>query len=152
MPKKNMISYELAKKLKDAGFPQQPSIDISGIDGQFFGSFYYLVKPGIYETAPNFLNEHEWEAKGQVHSDTPTETVKIPILSELITQIRNLSLAMPHWGRIFNLEGHWLHDFGYKAELIVIVNIEPGEEKVWEEWGQTPEEAVSLLWLSIQKK
>ena len=82
-----MIDFKLALQLKEAGFPQNPMIDISGIDAQFFGSFYYLVKHGLDEVAPNFLNEFEWEAKGQVHAQVPTETVKIPTLEELIAEV-----------------------------------------------------------------
>ena len=143
-----MIDYELARQLKEAGFPQEPfwQVDVNAWGGSWY---YFFVPDGCPPMA--FLAPDGYKiATGEHGYGHPI--VKIHTLSELIAQVHDISLAMPHWGRIFNLEGHWLHDFGYKANLAVVVNIEPGEEKVWEEWGQTPEEAVSLLWLSIQKK
>ena len=149
------MTYELALELKNAGFPQAPAIDISGIDGRFFGSFYYIVKVGIDEVAPNFLNEFEWEAKGQVHSDKQIETIKIPILSELIEACSISTggfqeLRAPketcegdEWG----VTCGWVAS-GYPYPMIPDGLVEDHLVKVI---GTSPEEAVAKLWLELKR-
>ena len=82
------VSKITAQKLKEAGFPQEPKIDISGIDGEFYGSFYYIVKPNVQHVAPNFLNQRDYKDYLKFASLTPKtkliELIKIPTLSELI--------------------------------------------------------------------
>ena len=70
-------------------------------------------------------------------------------LSELIELVNRARPVELFRGRMFNLEGHWIQDFGYKATLTVIVSAEPPEEKQWEGWGKTPEEAVKELLITL---
>ena len=92
------MTYEFCKKLKDAGFPQEPRIDIGGIDGDFFGGFYYIAKQGIDEVAPNFLNERQYAYYLTLEGAEDRELVKIPQLEELIEattlKILNCSYGM----------------------------------------------------------
>ena len=135
-----MLNFEISKKLKDAGFPQEPKIDISGIDGEFFGGFYYIIKTEIQELAPNFLDQREYEQYLQSASDpisptnNPPDLIKIPSLEELIQSIHEFDFGFVN-GRNFNLSGSWMHDFGYKASIYIIRNIESGEEEHFGEWS-----------------
>lgn len=96
------MTYELAKKLKDAGFP------IKGKDEWFFPDLSELI-----------------EACGEI---------------ELI--LRNAS-----WNRIRNWEcwkgGEWKQETENKTG---------GREMKFFQCASTPEEAVALLWLELNKK
>ena len=123
------MTYQLAQELKDGGFPQAPRIDISGIDAPFFGGFYFITDSRHMHVAPNFLNEHEWEAIGQVHSPATRDTVKIPTLSELIAACGEDFIQLTKVGG----DDTW-RALGLNSILST---------------GPTPEEAVARLWFAI---
>jgi len=127
-----MISYSLAKKLKDAGFPQPETPDV--------GREYFDEDEGIH-----VFSDEEWDA-----TNIPVETSKknrrekkrllneydngylIPTLSELIEACIE---KIPH----FNLNlrnGVWTADFNDD----------------FKHTGSTSEEAVANLWLALRKK
>jgi len=106
--------FQKAKQLKDAGFPQEPTIDISGLDGRFFGGFYYRVSSVHNETAPIFLNEREIEeCKAR---DSTKELVKIPQLDDLIEECGDKFGSLDRddndgveWSA-FGVDGEWRED------------------------------------------
>lgn len=141
-----MISLAGATVLKDAGFPQEPSIDISGIDGSFFGSFYYIIKPNSSDVAPNFLNQREYEDLLKTPSCDIADVVKIPSLPELV------AACSPYiFDEEFNL--HATHEEGkikWCACYISPLNLTGKAKYLCVE--STAEEAVTNLWLVVNKK
>lgn len=128
------LSFQDCQELKEHGFPQQPAIDISGIDGVFLGGFYTLSNEEVGEGAIAFLNQREYE---QYKDSTKTIVIKYPTLSELIDACSEKFLGIQH-RRILRRSGlaPW-----YAKEI--------GGNIVD---GTTPEEAVKKLWLSLNKK
>ncbi len=116
------MNYELAKKLKDMGFPQE------GI----WGTKYYKPNGGFFTcTAPT--------CSGEI---VMFGDAKIPTLSELIeacgergvfSLVRRSNTALKSW--------EWIATTPH-LEIRSLV----------EGFGLTPEEAVSELWLSLNKK
>lgn len=80
-----MITYELAKELKDAGFPQAAEKN---------GSYYAL--PFGY----TFMKE-EW----RIDLEQPEIPAKIPTLSELIEALRNTQIKF--WRDANNMWSAW---------------------------------------------
>lgn len=121
------MNYELAKKLKDAGFPAS------------VGRFPRYIQSAVNSVTP---------------VNNSLELVKIPSLEELIEAIKEshpVKICNSElFNLVFNLEGHWLQDFGYEAKFTVIISLEPPEEREWKCWGNSPEEAVAGLWLKLQ--
>lgn len=117
-----MINYELAKKLKDAGFPQ-------GLEHQFVKS-------------KNDTEWYIWNRTDISEFETPNTIVSgisCPTLSELIEACGEefLSLDSPRVDGI----GEWCA-VGTLGE----------NQLYREANGQTPEEAVANLWLALNKK
>lgn len=130
------MNHQLAKKLKyNAEFPQYPKIDISGIDGEFYGGFYYIVKTGVDEVAITFLNQREYEDILKTPPFNIEDLVKIPTLSELIEACGDIG---------FRLVKHFLEWEATKPHdnLRLLIS---GK-------GTTPEEAVANLLLELNKK
>lgn len=121
------------KELKARGFPQEPAIDISGIDGPYFGGFYYIIRSGDMECAPVFLDQRSYLYANRVHklSHVPTEVLKIPMLLELIEQCGDAFTRLDS-----------LHDqnkfIAYSADSLRHSSESP-----------RPEAAVKNLWLSL---
>ena len=117
-----MISYELALKLKETGFPQEP--EKYGV-----GSFYWKRKNcwGFTDVAEYNNEEIEYQKR----------CYKIPTLSELIEAcgdgFRELYKSEKIWFALY----FPVNDDGNKLRF---------------EIGQTPEEAVAKLWLKLNKK
>lgn len=123
------MNYELAKQLKDAGFPQ-PEEPTTGN----FGSWTLQKTHGKafssdgLRTLILFPGMNYWR-----------ELVYIPTLSEL------MEACSPKTADEFNIcwaKGIWsamIHEVGYR-------NIDLSVE------GNTPEEAVKKLWLELNKK
>ena len=118
-----MLSYELAKKLKDAGFPQENR------------KFYYEFCPDednelvISDNAWHDTWTQEW---GDLHFLKETKECACPTLSELIEVC----------GKKFScLEKRTREDI-WEAEYVGMVR----------GYGDTPEEAVTNLWLELNKK
>ena|SRR3990167_7956732 len=140
-----MIIYELALKLKNAGFPQEPKIDISGIDGEFFGGFYYITTQEHQEVAPNFLDQREFAEYQKFEKQERHDLIKIPTLSELIEACGNYAMT---------------HGEGMEAYCITLEGGQIEKNRGWvtqiadESYseGETPEESVANLWLALNEK
>lgn len=106
-----MISYELAKKLKDAGFPQ---------------------------TVP--YTSHNFKTSDQNKIGGTYEACVVPTLSELIEACGDRFHCLIHElnGGIDSNREFWSAGYNEYA-------------KDWQT-GQTPEEAVAMLWLKLNEK
>lgn len=127
--------YGLIKELKDAGFPQEPSISTGGNDGEIFGDFYIVGKKDA-DAAYRYLEMKEYEEYANRGKDF--FIIKIPTLSELIEacgeefyslQAPRLETDGPDWIAFRNPR-----------------NLRPGAAK-----GKTPQEAVANLYLALKK-
>lgn len=150
-----MISFQQAQELKDAGFPQGPGIDISGIDGPFFGSFYYIVKNGAGEVAPNFLDQNTY-ARYAVSASDPRneqnpqpELLRIPQFEEILSEMDpvDFQYLQGEWGMsddqnvFYSVHGRLVSassgNYETKGNLI--------------ESGTGPAEALAKLWIETKK-
>ena len=122
-----MLSYKLAKQLKDAGFPQKL---MAG------DSYYSLVGH------PRLGIPHQ-EAVCRIFIDMPDtaslldDLVKIPTLEELIEWCGDGFGELGHW-KGGNEAGDWQ----------VISGIGHGMHNVW---GKTPSKSMALLGLKLHK-
>lgn len=115
------ITYELAKQLKEAGFPQKGENGFISDKGFWYGYFNCGYCP---------------DAFGQPTSKK--DNAYIPTLSELLE-----ACGEPFWTLHKHVEGKYA---GYwEACLNPTDRITSGKQK-------TPEEAVSHLWLIMNKK
>ena len=117
------MNYELAKKLKDAGFPQTG--DLSGMVG-----IYYPNEEETWSTI--FYNQYV-TLKIEGHP----EILYLPTLSELIEACGGM------FRKLENMTGGL-----WKAESIEVMDIPVG----YQGSGKTPEEAVANLWLELNKQ
>lgn len=137
------MNYELAKKLKDAGFPQTPVDVLAGYDGYYNGGKYLMIGREVGEGGETYLTEWEYQ-EALKRGDLLT---KYPSLSELIEKCFYLpegfvSLTAPK----ITCEGD---EFGVTCGWIAIgysVN-----QKI-EILATNPEEAVAKLWLKLNAK
>ena len=136
------MNYELAKKLKDAGFPQNWKEGCLYQDGRMLKSEIY------YDDA---------EYGFAVDKDN-TIAIVIPTLSELIEAVQNIKLIYTgeENTRLFFL---WM-DLGkiWTASIGVTSHEELGFDKktmfpVWKysSQGDTPEESVANLWIKLNE-
>ena len=136
-----MIDYELARQLKEAGFPQEPfwQVDINAWGGSWY---YFFVPEGCPQMA--FLDLDGYKiATGEHGYGHPI--VKIHTLSELIeacgedfaTLIR-CDCEHCKW----NCHGRTLQG----------PHLEPYDDDGWNRSfnGSTPEEAVAMLYIAIK--
>ncbi len=117
-----MISYETAKKLKDAGFP-------------------YIQKKvafNLYEKAWKYIPSEE---SGPIATDQQL----VPTLSELIKACGERFVALRHW----DLEKA---DIELSEKIIGYDSSWMAETYERQGFGSTPEEAVAHLWLALNKK
>lgn len=143
-----IMDFSTVKELRDAGFPQEPRIDISGIDGPFFGGFYYvcprdLNEPSgiaVGEVAPKFLDERQVLS----YSDSDYILVKIPQLDELITA------CGPAFTSLYDVTGGFRAD-GSDDKCDCDLDNCTGWRH-FQELGPTAKEAVARLWLAHNKK
>ena len=122
------MNYELAKKLKDAGWPQP---DKKG--DNYGGKSNEGYSPDGVKI--DYSEEFGWTASKM--SDYFPEIIYVPILSELIEACTKLTKDGD-----FHLEamhGRWGASTCWK------------EKDDWEN-GNTPEEAVAYLWLELNNK
>lgn len=139
------MDYKLAKKLKDAGFPQEPTIELGGgCDGQTEkASFYFASEPETcgYEGLMT-------AAEVKANLEKGMTVVKLPLLEELIEAVCKINLKAD---TNFDLEVHMIHDFGYKASMWIRKSIEPPDEQTIFEWSkESPEVAAANLWLELE--
>lgn len=132
-----MISYGLAKELKDAGFPQEPFwiVDVSA----WGGSWYYLDRGGCCAT--EVFSDPDQYKKGVERGDA---LVKLPTLSELIEvcgwRFVNLGKSLGEKNDWYACSGgHYDKDSSeIRYDLLLP--------------GATPEEAVARLYLALHQK
>ena len=130
-----MIDWKLAEKLKNAGFPQKYK------EGDWF------YRCGKICEDQHFIGELEYADDGGADTYEATEdSVKIPTLEELIEacgerfhQLRRQSNLGKVWWKAESWEKE-LGDSQYEDDQYI------------NRKANTPEEAVSLLWLEINKK
>lgn len=131
-----MLSYELCKELKDAGFPQQLNhgdwafcVDCHGDnfkdDDDELHLMHYDNDEGGF--VGNNYN-HRWE---DYHK---SNWVKVPALSELIEAVCSKGNAISLRG---STNGAWAVSLFSDTR---------------NQYGDTPEEAVARLWLSLHNK
>jgi len=120
-----MISYELAKELKEAGFPQK-----------FSGGHYYAEKYTTFKEAQVAHYFFEERLRATPESELAvSKLISIPNLSELIETIGDDFVSL------FKEAQCWTAD----------VDKIDGWREI-EARGQTPEEAVAKLWIALNKK
>lgn len=116
------MNYELAKELKDAGFPQ-----------------------GLMPL---------YDSEGYIHRSPEEEESRVyrPALSELIEACNpaksddmGLKTDLDRWHAFYDYNGYFEHHDKFKdADEMYAVQLNV--------YGQTPEEAIARLWLSLNKK
>lgn len=117
----HMISYELARQLKNAGFPQTTEfffIDTNKTEPE---------RPLTWETI-----EHEWGHCRRFHE---VLTFAAPTLSELISACGACGFALLQF-----YKGDWCAYSGYADD-----------DYTYRFFGDTPEEAVAQLWLRLHR-
>ncbi len=124
------MNYELAKELKEAGFPQKFQI----------GDWHYLddVKMCVVaDDVQDFLDNLDLNL-----------VFKIPTLSELIKACGGKS-SCGRFHLAYGVGDKWIASLCGKEEITDVVN-----EMIANliEEGSIPEEAVGKLWLSLNKK
>lgn len=119
------MNKELAKQLKDAGFPQEKS-----------GFVFYKLQTG--DNAPHYLLRARYGLNGYTKSEV-LECIDAPTLSELIE-------ACGHQiGFILTeIDESEEPDYGQTSWTAESYN--------YNTTGLTPEEAVAKLWLELNKK
>lgn len=125
-----MISYELAKKLKEAGFPQKEDGLKILPEEKFLMFAPSIMWPALKEANPNIISREE----------ATDLYVYCPSLEELIEACGDCLSHMKKWN------GHWwaVSHCGHKEH-------EPDGNNL-EETGSTPTEAVAKLWLALNNK
>ena len=124
------MTYELAKELKDAGFPQEPSGEVNELFGDTRHSEYILWKDDA--CSPTVIAGTEDYKKGIERGDN---LVKLPTLSELIEACGERFGSVTRSPR-----GTW-----YATRVDVSVELVVGDE-----YGN-PKEAVAKFWLALKK-
>ena len=127
------MNYELAIKLKEAGFPQEPFWSDYGEMIYYGGSWYFIP---VEEGCPNivFADEKLYE-EGIKRGDN---LIKIPILSELIEACGGVFIDLRR-----EKENEWV------AKSQELINEK--DNKVLLVSGTIPEEAIARLWLELNK-
>ena len=120
-----MINYELAKKLKEAGFPQNNS--------EFYYSPYILINSEMKE--PEFVLHYKLSP---LHSDYcgTKGSISCPTLSELIEACGG---GFQKLEKVETWSAYWCPKDDDGSGLKI-------------ESGKTPEEAVANLWLELNGK
>jgi hypothetical protein len=123
--------YELAKQLKDAGFPQRVRVG---------GSFYHFISHPSAGIPPQQAVNTSF-----VHREIFDDDVAIPTLSELIEacEVTRPRAASPWFSLGWNNEG-WSATIPNVFSHIDLLEGFRGD-------GATPEEAVARLWLALNR-
>ncbi len=131
------MTYELAKQIKDAGFPQ--------------GGGSYIEEDG----AEVWLDEESFDYDSYCFEPTLEELIEA-CSKELISE--NLNTRITGFDRDSKKDTEHLFEIGWSGEAwyadysfydSVAMDI---NGKVLEGWGKTPEVAVAKLWLALNKK
>jgi hypothetical protein len=141
------MNYDLAKELKDAGFPQEPfwQVDVNA----WGGSWYYLHRVSAPDACgiPVFADPDDYKA-GIERGDV---LVKMPSLEELINACGNFVLTHGEGMEAYRLEllgGQVEKSRSWAAK---IASTSFGEYE-FVDGGETPEEAVARLWLRLHNR
>lgn len=131
------MNYELAKELKDAGFPQ--GIDFESIMPYAVAAEYALTHDANKKLAKKY--EDSLDALKTFYSDDTKEYVRMPTLEELIEACGNEFIALTQ-----------KNGASWVAGALVYAN--PSTKKMKEILGRgdTPTDAVARLWLALNKK
>jgi hypothetical protein len=116
------MNYELAKQLKDAGFLQELRL----------GSMFYS---GVNANIETSCNQYGYECECEGWRLPSAGYLKAPTLSELIEACGENFYAL------------WRTNRGWRAAKEVGHLGEPADAE-----APTPEEAVALLWLTLNKQ
>lgn len=159
-----MISFKLAKKLKEAGFPQEPTPNSEQtfvFDEGGDGGSYYLVCPKPEGCCyVDFWPVQRYGKWLQTFSDPispaniPYEIVRLPSLSELINECSNTPNFVELKAPKITCEGD---EFGVTCGWTASglpYPIHPDgsvEEHLRTTIGTSPEEAVAKLWLDYKE-
>lgn len=119
------MNYELAKKLKDAGFPQ-------GISEEFFGR--YALGGG----EPVLERRNDPSQSADELADSPT----LPELLEACGRFQHRQIGLIKNG------DEWMAGLDSKSSGVLLFESTADFES---DWCKTPEEAVANLWLALQK-
>lgn len=135
------MNYELAKQLKDAGFPQEFS-DEYRVD---ICHEFYCTEPDFPGQVPLWITSKEYRTRDL--------SAKTPILWEILCKKPTLSELIEACGESFqDLEQvKERDDYKWEASADYTCCDEHGEGRKYE-GGSTPEEAVARLWLELNKK
>lgn len=139
-----MINYELAKKLKEAGFDQKLDFLLSAEEVnprtaiyRFDHRTFDLSLLGYPKSEPDYYTQGKWRAscifsKEYLESEEgKEETLLFPTLSELIEAVREID---------YEIQLRGIKRSGFIASCMGV-----------ETAGSTPEEAVANLWLKINE-
>ena len=129
------IDYKLAKELKDAGFPQEMEED---------SFFYSQQEDWDNDGADKKVRKLMYDGRGlwpsnKLNKDRPDLAVKAPTLSELIEECGIDDMFQLHC-----VAGKW-HTTTWKDS-------HTSTEKMYVGSGKTPIEAVSKLYIALNKK
>ena len=146
------MTYELAKELKNAGFPQnfEPPFDFyyPSIPDKYKGDGYenpqhcsgQEVDSGCYGLGIYSGEIRDWAMSHEYDEQSVDVLIKIPTLSELIEACGDRFFFLEHRRDIPGFI------FGWRAQ-------EVGTDKgIAEGRAPLPEEAVARLWLALNKK
>jgi len=149
------MNYELAKKLKDAGFDQQEQLVESELGGTNFTPIsggYHLTYDGVNPEIdkPRYTKYFSLEYLNS--EEGKNLTVYIPTLSELIEACGDgfQFLSVDNFVGKNILTGSRGEIIGWKAGNKALTLIDEEEGIVTK--GLTPEESVAKLWLALNKK
>ena len=137
------MNYELAKKLKEVGWPQNFSKDEE----------VFMEKSAVYYLDIATEEERSRPVKSKFDSQELEWIIKIPTLAELIEAVRFFGLK---FGLSCNklYKGEKWKDLGRSEGSCLATTYIEGfwGYKVFKcELGATPEEAVANLWLKLKK-
>lgn len=121
------MNYELAKKLKDAGFPQMGN-----------GFMLMLDNPELFEDledqSMSSLSRERYVFTKPEDRNKFGEDVYSPTLSELINECG----GNKQYFQLRHEEGKWMAETSHKTLRLLVT---------W--YAETPEEAVAHLWLKL---
>ena len=142
-----MLSYKLAKQLKDAGFPQKHEYGITVFDTQ--RKYYFHIS-----NSDDYDSTGKTPFKNNISSGLDDRYIYIPTLSELIEACGGMFRTV---GRDRMENGNsWSDDnkiekweaVGWKEDPSIFSR-NFGE---YSAYGITPEEAVAKLWLKLNTR